>query len=139
MSRDFSENGDDDGILNESISEVDLDATSLDEDELRLMRIAEQRRAALRGDDPRRANIGALNTGLLEIAFHSETVVKTLLSTQGNSLEPYQVQQALRIHLSITREVGRFANLEARFDEVAQEAENAKAQRRVRGTPKREY
>src|SRR3954452_10357382 len=100
---------------------------SADEVDLRLMRIAEYGSEALRKNDALRANLAALNAGLLEIAFRSETAVKNSFQTAGvNALQSPDVQRALRNHLNIARQVDRYANLDVRLEDAEQRAEDAR-------------
>jgi hypothetical protein len=119
----------DDDKLNDSLSEAE--PGEADDDELRLARISEHRQESLRKVDSLRASLGALNAGLLDIALCSETALKkTLRATSGDILEISHLQRAISIHLNITRQIDRFANLDARLEDTTQQAENSKAQRR---------
>ena len=126
-----------DAMLNESLSEADPEGIpTMGDDELRRARIAEYRHEALRKEDSLRANLGAINAGLLEIALEHEIAVrKALQSGAGNMLESPYFQRAISTHLNITRQVDRFANVDVRFEAAEQQAENAKAQRRLPAMP----
>jgi hypothetical protein len=76
--------------------------------------------------------LGAVNAGLLEILLQNETALrKSLQSAAGNILESRDLRRAINTHLNITRQVDRFANLDVRLDAAEQQAEKAKAQRRL--------
>jgi hypothetical protein len=118
-----------DDVFSNSMSDAEPDdMSSADDDDLRLTRIAEYGHEALRKDDALRANLAALNAGLLEIAFRSEIAVKNSIQSAGvNILKNPDVQRALRTHLIIARQVDRYANLDVRLEEAEQRAENAKS------------
>jgi hypothetical protein len=107
----------DDALLNASLSEAETDNMPLDDDELRLARIAEYLHEALRKDDPLRANLGAFNAGLMEIALKHEAAVKNSLNAAaGNILENPHLQRGLSVHANLLRQMDRNVNLDIRLD-----------------------
>ena len=100
---------DDDALLNASLSEAEPDDRPLaGDDELRSTRIAEYLHEALRKDDPLRANLGALNAGLIGFASQSEAALKNSLHAGGgNVLENPHIQKAMGVHLILLRQIDR--------------------------------
>jgi alanine racemase len=118
-----------DVAINDRLCEDDPDEAALDDDELRLVRILDLQREALRKEDSLEACLGAHNSGLLRIGLrYEEAIQKALDAAKGNLHQILQVQPAMNTHLSISRQVDRFANLEARLAELRLQAEYDKSQ-----------
>lgn len=126
-----SESKEADAFLNGSISEPEQDESSSASDvELRLARIDEYEQDALNKEDPLAACVGALNAGLLRIGLRNEQAIhKAIEDDVGNIMDRPQLQRAIGTHLGLTRQVDRFANLEARLAEAQMQAESAKYSR----------
>ena len=122
----------DDALLNDSLSEAELDEPTLGDDEMRLARIDEYQQQSLRKADPLEACLGGLNSGLLRVGFrYEQAIIKALDAPETNILDSPPLQKAMNTHLGITRQVDRFANLEARLNEDDRHAEQGRSQRRL--------
>jgi hypothetical protein len=137
MKRNYAdENADAYARLDGSLSEIEPDDMSQAVEESRLALIADYRHEALRKVDCLQANLALVNCGLLDLALQSETVMKKLLQSDGaNILESPEMQRIMRNHLQITRQIDRYANLDARIDENKHQAESARARCGTAGRP----
>jgi hypothetical protein len=124
---------DEDALLNGSLSEADADEASFaNSDELRLARIDEYQHDSLRKIDSGEACLGGFNGGLMKIALRTEQAILKAIETAGdNILETPAIQRAMATHLSLTRQVDRVFNLQARLAESRRQAESAKSERRL--------
>lgn len=95
---------------------------------MRLARIDEYQHESLHKQDSLEACLGGINGGLMRIAvLHEQAILKAIEMAEDNILEMPPLQRAMGTHLSLTRQVDRFFNLEARLAESQLQAENAKS------------
>ena len=119
--------------LNKSLNEA-VTTAKLDEEqllitrEIRLGRALDYQSDALRKDDPLEACIGGLNAGLIRVACYLEDAVEQSLAKEPATIEKIrQLGPALDAYMRLTRQVERFAQVEARLAEGRKEAENVKS------------
>ena len=118
-----------DVALNDRLSEDDPDDAAFDDDEFASRWISDLQRESLGKEELARGLPGAHNSGLLRIGLRYEAAIhKALDAAKGNLHQILQVQPAMNTHLSISRQVDRFANLEARLAELRLQAEYDKSQ-----------
>jgi hypothetical protein len=65
------------------------------------------------------------------VVKYEQAILESIEATEGSILEMPTLQRAMATHLSLTRQVDRYANLEARLAELRQQGETAKFQRRL--------
>jgi hypothetical protein len=95
---------------------------SSDETERRLKRIREYRRTALAVEDPLRANLGAVNADLLEMATQTkEQWNKTVERATDSRAELVQRRVLVDDFLRLTRQSDRYSQLEIKLRRSANE------------------
>jgi hypothetical protein len=122
-----------DDKLNDSLSEAESEDASLaDEDEMALALIQEYRQQSSRKENPLQAVLATVNCGLMELAHHSGKALKNACrSAGGDFLATSHGQRAMNHHLSLTRQVRCYGDLDMRLEEAKKQEENAQAQRRM--------
>lgn len=97
----------------------------------RLSRVGDYLVASLEKTNPLDANLGSLNSGLMEMALRLETMILQGLANGLPLVSRHEsLMPALEVYLRLTRQVDRFSNLERQRAEPV-----AKAAGRKRLTP----
>lgn len=91
----------------------------------RLELAAEYQRRALQTEDALLANLGSINGGLMRIAVSLDESIATMLERGGLAVEQLRtILPAVEMHLRVTRQIDRFAQLELRAEPRPMTARN---------------
>ena len=91
----------------------------------RLELAAEYQKTALQTEDAPLANLGSLNGGLMRIAVSLDESIATMLEQGGLAVEQLRtILPAVEMHLRVTRQIDRFAQLELRAEPRQMSARN---------------
>jgi hypothetical protein len=116
--------------LNESLNE-----TAPDDGQAKfLARVDEYRQESLDREDARTACLGKLNADLMEMLHHTGKEINGVFDSGTRPLELPHIESALRTHLSLGHQLRHLQNLEARFEELRHQAEQARRPAPPRGS-----
>lgn len=110
--------------LSESTSQT------VDRQEARRSRVSDYQAASLNKEDPFEANIGSLNSGMMDIALRLEGIVGELFDSGARSTTVLQdIVPAIDMQLRVARQVERYSQLELRIGADRESARDVMASR----------